>query len=262
MVGLGSIHVKGISKGFVTAGQMHRVLENVDFTIRDNELLVLFGPSQCGKTVLMETIAGLIEPDEGSICTEDGAPLRTEDLCMVFQKYALFPWKTCLENVALPMKFKGVGREERNKKAMEFLQLVGLEGFEDKYPRQLSGGMKQRVAIARAYAKECPLLLFDEPFGALDAQTRLQMEQELLRIWRQQKKTVVLITNNIDEALLVGDRILVLDGNPASICAQYDLGDIPRPRSLSHADVLRLRSRILSESSLDSGREKGGTQHG
>ncbi|MDU1326215.1 MAG: ABC transporter ATP-binding protein [Clostridiales bacterium] len=259
---VGNIHIKGISKSFCTAGQAHQVLKDIEFTIYDNELLVLFGPSQCGKTVLMEIISGLIKPDAGTISTEAGTPLRTEDLCMVFQKYALFPWKTCMENVELPLKFQGMARKTRQEKAMEFLKLVGLDGFEDKYPRQLSGGMKQRVAIARAYAKGCPLLLFDEPFGALDAQTRLQMEQELLRIWRQQKKTVVLITNNIDEALLLGDRILVLDGSPASICAQYDLSIIPRPRSLSHADMLRLRSRILFESSLDSRREKGGTQHG
>lgn len=254
---VGDICVRGIGKAFpAEGGGLHPVLEHVEFVIHDKEFLVLFGPSQCGKTVLMEILAGLTAPDSGSIQREDGTPLSTGDLCMVFQKYALFPWKTCLENVALPMKFRGIPRRARQEKAMAFLELVGLKGFEHKYPRQLSGGMKQRVAIARAYAKECPLLLFDEPFGALDAQTRLQMEEELLRIWQREQKTVVLITNSIDEALLLGDRILVLDGAPASILSEYDLRDLPRPRSLSHRDILTLRQTILSNSSLDSNRQK------
>lgn len=243
---VGDIYVKGLGLSFPQQNGVHEVLRDVDFVIHSKEFLVLFGPGQCGKTVLMEAIAGLLPPTAGSVEDAQGSPLRTQELCMVFQKYALFPWKTCRQNIELPMKFKGVPKQARRKRAADLIHLVGLDGFERSYPRQLSGGMKQRVAIAAAYAKECPLLLFDEPFGALDAQTRLQMEQELVRIWQQEQKTVVLITNSIDEALLLGDRILVLAGSPSSILEEYDLREFPRPRSLSDRPLLNLRQSVLN----------------
>lgn len=255
---VGDIHVKGLSLSFPRQDGVHEVLRDVNFVIRSKEFLVLFGPGHCGKTVLMEAISGLLPPTLGSVEDENGEPLRTQDLCMVFQKYTLFPWKTCRQSIELPMKFKGIPKDERRKRSDELIRLVGLNGFEQSYPRQLSGGMKQRVAIATAYAKGCPLLLFDEPFGSLDAQTRLQMEQELIRIWQQEQKTVVLITNSIDEALLLGDRILILGGSPSSILEEYDLHEFPRPRSLSDRSLLTLRQSILKRGFSES--ERGGGQ--
>lgn len=240
---VGDIYVKNISKSFQNGKKKTDVLENVNFTIHKNEFLVLFGPGQCGKSVLMEIIANLTDPDSGEIVCEDGSRLREEDICMVFQRYALFPWKTCLQNVELPMKFKGVPKEERHRKAKEYLKLVGLDGFENSYPRQISGGMKQRVAIARAYAKECDLLLFDEPFGALDAQTRYYMENELVKIWQRERKTVVFITNNIEEAVYLADRIITLGGAPSRIIDEFGIG-LSRPRSRSDPDFLAIRKKI------------------
>ena len=240
---VGDIYVKNISKSFQHGKKKTDVLENVNFTIHKNEFLVLFGPGQCGKSVLMEIIANLTDPDSGEIVCEDGSRLREEDICMVFQRYALFPWKTCLQNVELPMKFKGVPKEERHRKAKEYLKLVGLDGFENSYPRQISGGMKQRVAIARAYAKECDLLLFDEPFGALDAQTRYYMENELVKIWQRERKTVVFITNNIEEAVYLADRIITLGGAPSRIIDEFGIG-LSRPRSRSDPDFLAIRKKI------------------
>ena len=240
---VGDIYVKNISKSFQNGKKKTDVLENVNFTIHKNEFLVLFGPGQCGKSVLMEIIANLTDPDSGEIVCEDGSRLREEDICMVFQRYALFPWKTCLQNVELPMKFKGVPKEERHRKAKEYLKLVGLDGFENSYPRQISGGMKQLVAIARAYAKECDLLLFDEPFGALDAQTRYYMENELVKIWQRERKTVVFITNNIEEAVYLADRIITLGGAPSRIIDEFGIG-LSRPRSRSDPDFLAIRKKI------------------
>lgn len=242
---VGDIRVQQISKVFENGKTELTVLKNVDFSIHQNEFLVLFGPGQCGKSVLMELIAGLMKPTTGKIVCEDGSILSEKDLCMVFQNYALFPWKTCLQNVAMPMKFRGVPKEEREQKAKEYLKLVDLEGFENSYPRQISGGMKQRVAIARAYAKECDLLLFDEPFGALDAQTRYAMENEIVKIWQTQKKTVVFITNNIEEAVYLADRIIVLGGTPSSVTEEFNI-DLPRPRNRSDGEFLTIRSKIES----------------
>lgn len=240
---VGNIKVENIAKSFVNEKKKIDVLKDVSFTIHKNEFLVLFGPGQCGKTVLMEIIAGLTKPDTGSVKSEDGSVLKDKDMCMVFQKYALFPWKTSLQNVEMPMKFKGIPKEERRKKALEYLKLVDLENAGNSYPREISGGMKQRVAIARAYAKECDLLLFDEPFGALDAQTRYSMEKELVRIWENERRTVVFITNNIEEAVYLADRIIVMGGSPAGITSER-LIDLPRPRHRSDEEFLKIRSEI------------------
>ncbi len=240
---VGDIHVRNISKSFENNGKKIEVLKDVSFTIHKNEFLVLFGPGQCGKSVLMEIIANLIAQDSGEIVCEDRKRLAEEDICMVFQKYALFPWKTCLQNVTMPMKFKGIPKKERQKKAAEYLKLVGLEGFENSFPRQISGGMKQRVAIARAYAKECDILLFDEPFGALDAQTRYSMEKELVKVWQKEKKTIVFITNNIEEAVYLADRIIILGGTPSHIIDEFKI-DLARPRSRSDQEFLTIRKKI------------------
>jgi NitT/TauT family transport system ATP-binding protein/sulfonate transport system ATP-binding protein len=168
---------------------------------------------------------------------------------MVFQRMALFPWSSVIENVAMGPKLRGIGRKQREEKAAYYIQLVGLAGFEKSYPHQLSGGMKQRVGIARAYCNDPEVLLMDEPFGHLDAQTRYQMEDEVLRIWGQAKRTVIFVTNNIEEAVYLGNRIVLLGRCPASVKAEYSI-DLPWPRRYTDAKFLALRKEIADNSDL------------
>ena len=172
------------------------------------------------------------------------------DLGVVFQKYALFPWKTVMGNVEMNQKLKGVDKETRRAKAQEYINLVGLQGFEASLPKQLSGGMKQRVGIARAYASESDIMLMDEPFGALDAQTRYQMEDEIIKIWEKNKRTIVFVTNNVEEAVYLGDRILLLASRPSYIKKEY-IVDLPRPRSQTDRAFLELRNEIVANTDLD-----------
>lgn len=197
-------------------GSVIRVLNDINLVVHENEFLVILGPGQCGKTVLLRLVAGLEAPSAGRILM-DGMPVTGPDPSrgMVFQKYALMQWKTVIDNVGLGLKLKGISKSERNARAENFIKLVGLSGFERAYPDQLSGGMKQRVGIARAYCADPEVMLMDEPFGALDAQTRYQMEEEVLRIWEEAKRTVVFVTNNIEEAIYLGDRIVLLSKCPA-----------------------------------------------
>ena len=243
------IKLSHISKTFVgDKGDRLEVLKDIDIEVRENEFLVLLGAGKSGKTVLLDIITGLDNEYEGKVEFTDGKR-TTKDLGIVFQKYALFPWKTVLQNVEMNQKFRGTGKEERLKKAMEYIELVGLKGFENHYPNQISGGMKQRVAIARAFASESDILVMDEPFGALDAQTRYQMEEELLRLWEDEKRTVIFVTNNIEEAVYLGDRILLLDGSPSSITKEY-IPDMERPRKYTQEDFMKLRNKIADDFEL------------
>ena len=173
------IELKNVSKVYETRDKQVEVLNNLSFEVHENEFLVLLGPGRCGKTVLLNILANLEKQTSGTIEFAGGRP-KMGDLGMVFQKYALFPWKTVMGNVEMSQKLKGVDKKVRQEKAQEYINLVGLKGFENSLPKQLSGGMKQRVGIARAYASESDILLLDEPFGALDAQTRYQMEDEIM----------------------------------------------------------------------------------
>lgn len=243
------IKLSHVSKEFVNKKQeCHKVLKDINLEVKENEFLVLLGAGKSGKSVLLELILGLDKDYEGSI-TFSGGERETKDLGIVFQKYALFPWKTVLENVEMNQKFRGMEKDKRIKKAKDYLELVGLKGFENHYPRQISGGMKQRVAIARALASESDILLMDEPFGALDAQTRYQMEEEILRIWEEEKRTVIFVTNNIEEAVYLGDRIVLLEGEPAGIAKEYVPG-IKRPRNYTDKEFLRLRNEIADDFAL------------
>ena len=243
------IKLSHISKTFVgDKGDRLEVLKDIDIEVRENEFLVLLGAGKSGKTVLLDIITGLDNEYEGKVEFTDGKR-TTKDLGIVFQKYALFPWKTVLQNVEMNQKFRGTGKEERLKKAMEYIELVGLKGFENHYPNQISGGMKQRVAIARAFASESDILVMDEPFGALDAQTRYQMEEELLRLWEDEKRTVIFVTNNIEEAVYLGDRILLLGGSPSSITKEY-IPDMERPRKYTQEDFMKLRNKIADDFEL------------
>jgi NitT/TauT family transport system ATP-binding protein len=208
------------------------VLSGVDLDIRAGEFITLVGPSGSGKSVLLDIIAGLTEASSGRTSI-DGTPVQgpQRETAYVFQEYALFPWRTALENVEYPLEVRGVGRAERRDRAHHFLGLFGLNGFEDRYPSQLSGGMQQRVAIARALSTDPEVLLMDEPFAALDAQTRDILQTELLRIWERIKTTVVFVTHSIDEAIFLADRIVVMTARPARVKEIVEI-DLPRPRDI------------------------------
>ena len=238
------IECKGVSKIFDTPEGKHEVVRGLNFAARENEFLVLFGPGQCGKTTIINMIAGFEQTTGGNI-TASGKKVDRPDVSrgVVFQSISLFPWMTAMGNVESGPKIAGVSKEERKKRAQKYINLVGLQGFENSYPVQLSGGMKQRVGIARAYCNEPELLLMDEPFGALDAQTRYLMQEELQRIWSAEKRTVIFVTNNIEEALYLADRIIVLTNCPATVKKEYVI-DLPRPRNLVSEKFLALRKEI------------------
>ncbi|MDF2620029.1 MAG: putative transporter ATP-binding protein [Xanthobacteraceae bacterium] len=208
------------------------VLSGVDLDIRQGEFVTIVGPSGSGKSVLLDIIAGLTQPTGGFAAIDGRKVVRPHpETAYVFQQYALFPWRTALQNIEYPLEVRGVGRAERRERAQHFLNLFGLRGFEDRYPSQLSGGMQQRVAIARALATDPQVLLMDEPFAALDAQTRDILQSELLRIWEQIKTTVVFVTHSIDEAIFLADRIVVMTARPARVKESIEV-DLPRPRDI------------------------------
>ena len=207
-------------------------LADIDFTVRDGEFVSIVGPSGCGKSTLLRILAGLMPPTQGQASLA-GTPISgpRRDIGVVFQSPVLFPWRTVLSNAELPVDVQGLDRKAMRVRAMELLKLVGLEGFETRYPRELSGGMQQRVSLVRALIHDPALLLMDEPFGALDAMTRETMHIELQRIWMERQKTVVFITHSIAEAVFLADRVLVMTPRPGRIGAELKI-DLPRPRPL------------------------------
>ena len=240
------VHLENISKSFASRKMIFEAVNHVTIDVYKNEFLVLLGPGQCGKTVLLNMVSGLETPTEGKVEFIDS---DATDLGFVFQKTAVFPWKTVMENVEMPLELKGVPIAERRERAQYLIDLVGLNGFANSLPKQLSGGMKQRVGIARAYCNNPQVLLMDEPFGALDAQTRYQMEEEILRIWEQEKRTVIFVTNNIEEAVYLADRIIVLSACPATVKEVYDIA-LPRPRDYVDTEFLRIREAIEANTDL------------
>ena len=227
------------------------VLRDVSLSVYDEELLVVLGPGQCGKSTLLRLIAGLETTDTGRIHM-DGASIAGPgpDRSLVFQSYMLFPWRTVRGNVEAGLELAGKNDKERKEIAARYIEMVGLTGFENYYPHQLSGGMKQRVGIARAYALNPKVMLLDEPFGQLDAQTRLHMEHETERIWRNDRRTMIFVTNNIDEALLLGDRIVTLEGKlPGHMSHTYEV-PLPRPRDNLSPEFLELRHEITQRQKL------------
>ena len=228
------LEVRQLSKVFFEQNDPRKpgfvALYNISLAIRNKEFVSLLGPSGCGKTTLIRIIAGLIPADRGEIVVNGQtvtAPGR--DRCMVFQQFGLLPWRTVLANVEFGLEIEGVGKEERRRAAEQYLELVGLKGFEHYYPHQISGGMQQRVGIARALSKQPDILLMDEPFGAVDAQIREQLQEELLKIWNQTDTTVVFVTHSIDEAIYLSDRVVVMQGRPGRIKEEVTV-ELPRPR--------------------------------
>ena len=206
-------------------------LNGVNLDIKENEFICVVGPSGCGKSTLLNIIAGLHEPTSGAAYL-DGKKIEGTGVerGVVFQQYALFPWRTVLKNVMFPLEMKKTPKAEAEAIALKYIKAVGLEGFENSYPKELSGGMKQRVAIARAYAADPEVLLLDEPFGALDAQTRVQLQTELLETWQKEKKTCFFITHDVDEAIILAQRVIIMSARPGRIKRIVDV-DIPYPRT-------------------------------
>ena len=251
------VHIEcdGVGKAYVQKGSVVPVLDGLDFAVNEEELLVVLGPGQSGKTTLLRLMAGLEMPDAGCIRIH-GTPVTGpgNDRGLVFQSYMLFPWLTVLGNVEIGLDIQarksGESKRQSRETAMRYLDMVGLCGFEHYYPHQLSGGMKQRVGIARAYALEPQVMLLDEPFGQLDAQTRLSMEQETERIWQAHKRTMVFVTNNIDEAIYLADRIVILEGKlPGRLASIQDV-PLPRPRDPMDVAFLRMRESITAMQKL------------
>jgi NitT/TauT family transport system ATP-binding protein len=228
------LEVRRLSKIFFEQNDPRKpglvALYDISLAIRKNEFVSLLGPSGCGKTTLIRIIAGLLPADRGEVRVNGRsvtAPGR--DRCMVFQQFALLPWRTVVSNVEFGLEIEGMARQERHAAAEKYLELVGLKGFENYYPHQISGGMQQRVGIARALSKKPEILLMDEPFGAVDAQTREQLQEELLKIWAQTETTVVFVTHSIDEAIYLSDRVVVMQARPGRIKEEVTI-DLPRPR--------------------------------
>ena len=242
------IAIEGVSKRYLTTSGPVDALCDVSLAVGESEFFTLIGPSGCGKSTLLGMLGGLVTPDAGRLLV-DGAPVEGPDprrVATVFQDPGLFPWRTALENVELGLELQGVAAARRRRVAEELLAPLGLGGFAAKYPRELSGGMKQRVAIGRALAIDAKILLMDEPFGALDEQTRVLMGEWLLDIWRRTRKTVIFVTHSLHEALFLSTRIAVMTARPGRIKAALDL-TMDYPRSMESSEMVALRAKLWSE---------------
>jgi len=243
---MGNLEIRDLNQSFVKDdGSSLVVLDHVTFDVKDEEFVCILGSSGCGKTTLLRLIAGLDTAKEGTIFL-DGEEIRgtSPKVGMVFQEYSLFPWRTVIDNIAFGLEMRGMPKEERYRIAERYLDLVNLAQFRDSYPSELSGGMRQRVAVARALALDPVLLLMDEPFGALDAQTRNKLQTELLDIWEETKKTIVFITHSVDEAVFLSDRIIVLTPRPGRICRIFDV-PLGRPRDRTSPEFAQVRREVL-----------------
>ena len=236
-----NLTIHGVTKRFTVGDDEVEALAPVDLAIPKGEFVCMIGASGCGKSTLLRIIAGFEEPTTGEVAI-DGKPVTGpgSDRGMVFQDYALFPWMTVRQNISFGPRQRHLAREEIDRTTDEFVRMVGLERFADRYPNQLSGGMKQRVAIARVLANNANILLMDEPFGALDALTREQLQHELLQIWKRTGVTTIFVTHSVEEAVLLADRVLVMSAGPGKIDSDFRI-DLPRPRDVSSPEFNALR---------------------
>lgn len=247
----GTVQVGGLNHTYAAAGRVTQALQDIELEIAPGRFVVIVGPSGCGKSSLLMMMAGLVKPTAGSVlCGGRAMQAPDPDLVgVVFQEASLYPWLTAQDNVEFPLSLRGVPRKERAARARDKLALVGLKGFEDRYPHELSGGMKQRVSIARGLVQNPPILMLDEPFAALDEQTRLAMGDELLRIWEQTGKTVVFVTHSLSEAAYLADEIVVMSARPGRIIDRIAV-DLPRPRTyamMATPRFVELRERIWNQ---------------
>lgn len=240
------LEVRHLRKDFTNENGSLEVLEDVNFSIAPEEFVCLLGPSGSGKSTILRLLAGLLHPSGGEIRFNAPGNGRKPRLGLVFQQANLMPWRTALQNILLPLELQGIEPHQARMRAQEMIELTGLQGFENTWPQNLSGGMAQRVALARALIHDPDLLLLDEPFGALDALTREQMQEELLHIWGARKKTVLMVTHSISEAILLSDRVLVLSSRPARVCQEMEVNLLrPRPNDLRYTPEFSQMSRAL-----------------
>ena len=247
-----AIEIKNICKSFEGKNKNLSVLKDINLTIKDGELICLLGPSGCGKTTLLRLIAGLEKPSSGEIIANGEVVKKPSgDRAVIFQQYSLFPWLTVLQNVTFGLEMTKKGSKAENIAAAErYLTSVGLIDFKDSYPHELSGGMKQRVAIIRSLLNHSPILLMDEPFSAVDMQTRHKLQEQLIGVWKRFENTIVFVTHDVDEAVYLADKIVILDKNPGRIARIVDV-DIERPRKRDSKEFIKLQESIVSELDME-----------
>jgi NitT/TauT family transport system ATP-binding protein len=250
------IFAEGVTKSFAGTASVVKALEPFDIRIRDGEFVCIIGPSGCGKSTFLRIVAGLITPTSGRVFL-DGRPISGPgpERGLVFQEYALFPWLTVLKNVMYGPTIRGIKTQEAERLARDEIARVGLQGFENHFPSQLSGGMKQRVGIARVWVNKPEVMLMDEPFGALDSITRHILQKDLLSLWMQQRKTILFVTHSVEEAIYLSDRIVVMSARPGRITDIVEV-DVPRPRDLLSLQLVELRAeltRIVEKEVLPAG---------
>jgi NitT/TauT family transport system ATP-binding protein len=239
------LRLQDLSITYRSSRGSHPVVCDVSLVIHSGDFAALVGQSGCGKTTLLRIVAGLENPTTGKVLIDDVQIDRPNPkLGMIFQDYSLYPWRTVNENIVFGLELRGVGKEEKEKVAQEYLELAGLAGFGTSYPYELSGGMRQRVAVVRALAVNPSVLLMDEPFGALDAQTRNRLQHDLLEIWDKTKKTILFVTHSVDEAVFLADRVVVLTPRPGHVCEVLPI-EVERPRDRTSVDFAKIRRYVL-----------------
>lgn len=240
------LNIKSLNKNFIQEnGSSLTVLNNINLQIKQKEFVTFIGPSGCGKSTLLNILAGLIPASSGQVMLKNKMIDKPgNDRVMIFQEAALFPWLTVIENVLFGLKIKKTAKDKAYQKALKQLKAVYLDNFIDSYPHQLSGGMKQRVAIARALVLDPEILLMDEPFGALDEQTRMMLHSQLIELWQETEKTIIFVTHNIREAVKLSDRIIVFGSNPGRIIEEYII-NCPQPRNRENPALVRIENKIL-----------------
>ncbi len=245
------ISIEGASREYLLKDKRtSTALEKVDLSIKEGEFICLLGPSGCGKTTLLNLIAGFDRTTTGLVRVRGEAVIKpSADRITMFQNYGLLPWRTVIKNVELGLEAKGVDKKNRRRIAEKYIELVGLSAYKKHHPRQLSGGMQQRVALARALAVDPDILLMDEPLGALDAMTRMSMQDEIERVWRENKKTIVFVTHDIEEAVFLADRILVMTPSPGKVKSVIEV-PLARKRDRTGVDFLKIRDKVFSEFEL------------
>ena len=241
-----ALSVQGIAKRFSAGGGLTiQALDGISLTVEENSFICILGPSGCGKSTLLRIMAGLEQSSSGSMLYRGRQQTKpVKEIGVIFQEYSLFPWRTVMENVVLGLELSGEPAARRLEEGRRYLDLVGLARYENAHPHELSGGMRQRVAIARALANQPDVLLMDEPFGALDAYTRIRLQKRLLDIWEKERKTVVFVTHSVDEAVFLADRIIVMSSNPGRILAEIPV-DFPRPRARGNPAYASLVATLL-----------------
>ncbi len=241
------VQLERVFKEYLTVGgQILPAIEDISLQIEKGEFCSIIGPSGCGKTTLLRIIAGLEKTTQGEVHFPDGdSGNMAPKVGLIFQEFALLPWRTVQENIEIGLEIKGLSREDRRISALKYIKIIELEGFENKYPKELSGGMKQRVAIARAIICDPKILLMDEPFASLDAQTRYNMQKFLLRLWERTGKTILFVTHNVDEAVFLSKRIIVLSERPGKVLSELTI-DIPYPRDINASDFISLRKKAFT----------------